>query len=932
MRSQLRIVLLTVGVFSLTAFFLATTHATNHITQIRQVMTGFNGDASIQFVEMRMSDASQNEWANRTRLVFSNAAGVQTGEFPITSNPPGGTNRSVLFATLAFANLPGAPMPDFIIPAGLLQPGSGKVCFKSPSPSGDPSDPFPVILCLSYGSFAGDTEGGGTPAPALPSTGAQSLKRLDLFSGVFGVNTNSHFALADSAPQNSAGISKGFSPDLSITKTHSGNFTAGTNGAYNITVQNQGIGSLATSGTTTVTDTLPAGLSFVSGTGTGWSCSAVGQTVTCTNANPIAVGSSSAITLTVGVSGAGGQSITNNATVSSLGEHNSANNTASNPTNIVIPCSNTQIKFGQTLSGSLAVGDCSAPHFPLIPERLADLFSFSGFAGQHVAISMNSTPSGADPFLFLIDPNGAQVASNDGCGGSTLDSCIPNNAGSGGFFTLPSTGVYTIEATTAIPGSIFNYTVSLLTDVSSDLSLTKTHSGSFVVGMNGLYTMTVQNNGPQPTQGTTVVTDTLPAGLSFVSGTGTDWSCSAVGQTVTCTNSNAIASSSSSSIDLTVAVAGAAGPMTSNTASVFSGSADSNFSNNSATDPTAVVGDNHLVQIRQVMTGANGNANNQFIEIRMSDATQSFWTNRVKLNFFDSADNPTGEFIIPASPGGTNKSVLLATQSFSGLPGAPMPDFIIPAGLLQPGNGKVCFKNTGEPTAAPINLCLSYGSFSGDLEGGGPAGPALGTAGARALLRQDAFADQFGGPPLNDPGSNQNSHFAMSDARPEGSLGPTSPMSFFFDVMDNHFARRHIQAIANAGITSGCGNTNYCPESAVTRAQMSIFIIRAMGESAATPTGLFADVPIGSFADGFIERMSQLGITSGCGGGNFCPNSSVTRAQMSIFIIRALGESPATPSGMFADVPIGSFADGFIERMAQLGITSGCGGGNFCPD
>src|SRR5262245_25964614 len=198
MKSRLPSVLIVVGAFFLTALFLSPrTEATNHITQIRQVMTGFNGDSSIQFVEMRMSDASQNDWANRTRLVFSNAVGTEVGEFLITSNPPGGTNRSVLFATQAFANLPGAPVPDFIIPAGLLRPGSGKVCFKSPSPANDGGDPFPVILCLSYGTFTGNPEGGGTPAPALPATGAQSLKRLPQFDLAFGQpNVNSHFALA----------------------------------------------------------------------------------------------------------------------------------------------------------------------------------------------------------------------------------------------------------------------------------------------------------------------------------------------------------------------------------------------------------------------------------------------------------------------------------------------------------------------------------------------------------------------------------------------------------------------------------------------------------------------------------------------------------------------------------------------------------------
>jgi trimeric autotransporter adhesin len=75
--------------------------------------------------------------------------------------------------------------------------------------------------------------------------------------------------------------------DLSITKAHTGNFTVGTNASYSLQVANgTGTGIISVDYPITVTDTLAAGLSFVSGVGTGWSCSAVGQVVTCMNPNP----------------------------------------------------------------------------------------------------------------------------------------------------------------------------------------------------------------------------------------------------------------------------------------------------------------------------------------------------------------------------------------------------------------------------------------------------------------------------------------------------------------------------------------------------------------------------------------------------------------------------------------------------------------------
>jgi len=112
-------------------------------------------------------------------------------------------------------------------------------------------------------------------------------------------------------------------PVLTISKSDNGPFTVGTNGTYTITVRNTG--NADTSGTITVTDTLANGLGFVSGTGTGWTCSAVGQVVTCTNPGPIgASGGSSTITLTVSVCAA--PSVTNQASVSGGGAPDATSN------------------------------------------------------------------------------------------------------------------------------------------------------------------------------------------------------------------------------------------------------------------------------------------------------------------------------------------------------------------------------------------------------------------------------------------------------------------------------------------------------------------------------------------------------------------------------------------------------------------------------
>src|SRR5712692_4151731 len=105
---------------------------------------------------------------------------------------------------------------------------------------------------------------------------------------------------------------------FTITKTDNGPFTVGTNGAYTVTVKN--VGTIATSGAITVTDPLPTGLTFITGTGMNWTCSASGQNVICTNTvDSIAVNGTSTLTLTVSVGVGAVPSVANMATASGGG-------------------------------------------------------------------------------------------------------------------------------------------------------------------------------------------------------------------------------------------------------------------------------------------------------------------------------------------------------------------------------------------------------------------------------------------------------------------------------------------------------------------------------------------------------------------------------------------------------------------------------------
>ena len=161
----------------------------------------------------------------------------------------------------------------------------------------------------------------------------------------------------------------------------------------------------------------------------------------------------------------------------------------------------------------------------------------------------------------------------------------------------------------------------------------------------------------------------------------------------------------------------------------------------------------------------------------------------------------------------------------------------------------------------------------------------------------------------------------------------------FADVPPSSIFHDDILAIATAGITGGCGGGNYCPTALVRRDQMAAFLLRAEHGSAYVPpacTGVFSDVPCpGPFTD-WIEQLAAEGVTSGCGTGIYCPSQSVTRAQMAVFLLKTSEGSAYAPppaTGLFGDVPVGSFAADFIEDLYTRGITGGCSTSPllYCP-
>jgi hypothetical protein len=115
---------------------------------------------------------------------------------------------------------------------------------------------------------------------------------------------------------------------------------------------------------------------------------------------------------------------------------------------------------------------------------------------------------------------------------------------------------------------------------------------------------------------------------------------------------------------------------------------------------------------------------------------------------------------------------------------------------------------------------------------------------------------------------------------------PATDEDFFTDDESSTF-EVSINRVAAAGISLGCAEGKYCPKRTVTRGEMAAFLARAL-ELPATEVDYFTDDD-GTFETS-INRVAEAGITSGCTATRYCPNANVTRGQMAAFLHRALGD------------------------------------------
>ncbi|UBV41692.1 DUF11 domain-containing protein [Deinococcus taeanensis] len=378
----------------------------------------------------------------------------------------------------------------------------------------------------------------GTPLTSffIPSGGVLTITYTATVPTNLGRYTNTATATTglSTTPASSVTVQNGVTA-FGVTKTHGtfrvGNYAAGaTGGTYTLTVTNTG--NLISSGTLTLTDTLPAGLTLATASGAGWTCTGT-TSLTCTYSGaPLAVNGSTTLTLNVNVPTGITTNIVNTASVTGGG----ATGTAVSNTDTV---TNANLSLSKTASVSSAPLNSNVTYTLTLtntgPGAAAGVTVEDILPGSAQLVSADSAVTcvtSSSPVVCTWSPS--TITANTTVTATikvkmTADGVVSNSAQ---VKTTPNT-----FDPNSIPG---NGTTNGEDDTSSvsvtvggaDVSITKTATSTVLPGGTVTYTLVVSNAGPSAAANV-VITDVLPSSVTYQS-----WSVTPNGQAGTFSNSS----------------------------------------------------------------------------------------------------------------------------------------------------------------------------------------------------------------------------------------------------------------------------------------------------------------------------------------------------------------------------------------------------------
>lgn len=402
-------------------------------------------------------------------------------------------------------------------------------------------------------------------------------------------------------------------PVLALVKQAPGGITQNAPFSYTFTVSNTGNGP--TSGLVTVTDVLPAGLTYLGSSGTNWGCSVNGQTVLCTTTAPISASGSSVFTLNVNPVTIG--NLANSATVSGGGSTTTMGSQPCatcpvGPTQGTVSAQASDLLVGIQLPTVIAAGQSNT-----LVVTLTNLLAGTAPGPQSVSIAL---PNGvSSPASFSL--NGGWGCSTTGqsvvCSnpisvsqGQVLSLAIPftpANAVIGSSLLFTASAGLASNETNAVNNfaSVFTGAVA-----GSDLAVSFGTLPVLSPGQAGIIPITVRNDGPVTVSGSLTLTVSLPAGVSLNAGAlPTGWSLLSSGTgpggstLVTLQNSNAggLATNGSLNLNLPVLVQTGVSGTAPFSATIAPAVSENNLANNVSSAATTIGAPDLIVMV----TGPN---------------------------------------------------------------------------------------------------------------------------------------------------------------------------------------------------------------------------------------------------------------------------------------------------------------------------------------
>ena len=355
--------------------------------------------------------------------------------------------------------------------------------------------------------------------PALVNGATQSFTiTVTIDAGVADATTLGNSATATTPSDTNGGNDTGSAttvvhdPQLAVAKTHPGAFARGTGDHYDITVSNAGT-FVATKGAVTLIDDVPAGLTPTAVTGTGWTCTLALQHLSCTRtsaADVLAPGASwPVIRVDVDVLDSAPASLQNDATASGGNDPTPA--TGSNTSPVVwsadLGIVKTVDRAAQLPGGTVTYTLTATNHGP----GTSDTVTVTDDVPAAVTfVSVGPTPACSQAggivtcgFGHLANGEVRTVTVV-----ATLDAGLPPQ------LVIPNTASVSVPTGDANPANDSSGAAVAVGDY-ADVQIDKSGPATVLPGGAIGYTLTARNNGPTTTALNTVVSDSLPVGLTL---------------------------------------------------------------------------------------------------------------------------------------------------------------------------------------------------------------------------------------------------------------------------------------------------------------------------------------------------------------------------------------------------------------------------------